>query len=158
MKRLLFIILLIVLAFVCQAQIIARWNGSINTANLVGEDTVIQASGLSNIASAGWSVTLDAEALDANDSEVTFGGGNKSLIFSANIYSFDAFQADSLPYTLDKTKMVDTIRVAGQTDTTYTVTITGGNVPFGHQTPALRFWKNSVTSGIFRWYFIFYKL
>lgn len=158
MKKILFLISLIVLAFVCQAQIIDSWNGSINTANLVGEDTVIQASGLSNIASAGWSVTLDAEALDADDSEVTFGGGNKSLLFSANIYSFDAFQADSLPYVLDRSKMVDTIKVAGQTDTTYTVTITGGNVPYGHRTPALRFYKNSVTSGIFRWYFIFYKL
>ena len=158
MKKLSFLILLIGLAFAGHAQIIDSWNGSINTANLVGTDTIIQASGLSNIASAGWSCTCDAEDLDADDSEVTFGGGNKSLLFSANIYSFDAFQADSLPYVLDRSKMVDTIRVAGQTDTTYTVTITGGNVPYGHRTPALRFYKNSVTSGIFRWYCIFYKL
>lgn len=158
MKRLLFLISLITLAFICQAQIIDRWNGSINTANLVGTDTVIQASGLSNVASAGWSCTCDAEDLDADDSQVTFGGGNMSLLFSANVYSFDAFQSDSLPYTLDKTKMVDTIRVYPTVDTTYTVTLNGGNVPYGHQTPALRYTKGSVTSGFFRWYCIFYKL
>lgn len=156
--NLLFFILLIGLAYKGKAQIIDRWNGSVNSANLVGTDTIFQASGLSNIASAGWSCTCDAEDLDADDSQVTFGGGNMSLLFSVNIYSFNAFQSDSLPYTLDRSKMVDTIKVAGIVDTTYTVTLTGGNIPYGHQTPAIKWIKNSVTSGIFRWYCIFFKL
>lgn len=102
-----------------------------------------------------WSVTVDAETLDADDATFNVGGSNQYISNGYVYYKFTYFSNGSLPYTLDKTTMADTVKHAGRTvDTTYIVSFRDSY--YGFDLPVFRITKGSCTSGTVTVTFRFY--
>lgn len=102
-----------------------------------------------------WSVTVDAENLDADDATFTIGGSNQYISNGYVYYKFQSFTSQYLPYTLDKDTMADTTKHAGRDiDTTYIQSFSDENYYFTY--PMYRFTKGSCTSGYIVVTFRFY--
>jgi hypothetical protein len=151
MKKLIFILLCIpVLAFGQSRYHSLNWKDTIFVSDMSGSDTIKQAINYTDISGYCWSCTVDAKRLSSNDATITFGGGDKVIgIYRGryNVYDFNSFVNDSLPYTLDKTKLKYTVKSLGVVDTTYTKQFTGGNTPYGCLQPAYYFNKGSCITG-----------
>jgi hypothetical protein len=150
MKKLIFILLLLVPILISgQSRYHSiKWRSILVVSGITGADTLIQAYSFPDIGGYCWSCTVDAEDLDADDATITFGGGDKVIgqyRGRYNVYDFNQFVHDSLPYTLDKTVLEFRNNVLGIVDTTYTKQFTGGNTPYGCLLPAYYFTKGSCT-------------
>ena len=99
-----------------------------------------------------WSVTVDAKMLDdangqeCSDATFNVGGSNQYISNGYVYYKFNYFSNGSLPYTLDKATMADTIKHAGRTvDTTYIVSFRDSY--YGFTYPVFRITKGTCSSG-----------
>ena len=150
MKKLLFILFFV--PFLANGQSKIRslsWSHVLPITASTG-DTIIQAYDYTDISGYCWSCTANAEGLSADDAQITFGGSDIVIgVYRGryNVYEFNSFVHDSLPYTLDKTILEYENKVLGIVDTTYTKKITGGNVPSGIMQPAYWFAPGSCTDG-----------
>lgn len=149
MKELLFILLFVPFIVNGQSRYHSiSWNRILVVTDMTGQDTVIQAYDYPDIGGYCWSCTVNAEDLDADDAQITFGGGDVVIgqyLGKYNIYDFNTFVHDSLPYTLNKSVIEYETKSMGITSTTYTKKITGGNVPYNCLLPAFWFDKGSCT-------------
>src|SRR4030042_3578170 len=166
MRKIILIAVIAILAISLKAQGIYKWEGSIDMGAVVAVDTVIQPKitqmppGVT-IGGFVWSVTIDAEGLNENDATVEIGGCNQTTRgstknppkFKFNNFD-DILSGETMPYTLDSTVMVDTVRNWGYTEVTYTVSWVGDSYYF--DLPMMRFTKGTdVSPAYIRYYWRF---
>jgi len=128
-----------------------RWDTYV-TGGITNLDTIIQGvdwpERKEDVAKRFWSATVDASKCTCTDSYIAFGGSNDTIGISGDsvVYSFERIINDSLPYTIVRAKLADTIRTYGFEKIKYNRTFTGGNTAWGFMRPQYRWYKGSCTS------------
>ena len=156
MKKIILLAVIVIGSLNLNAQRVWVWEDSINTASIVGTDTVLQPKNKDNlvgggVGSYGMVCSVNAENLNANDAKAYIGGGVEMLRGSNKYYDF--VPKDSV--TLDRTVLDHIVNNVGIKDTMYTHIWTEDVWNF--EIPMIKLKPVSVSAGYFKWRWVFNK-
>ena len=156
MKKIIVLLAIVVGALNLNAQRAWVWYDSINSATIVGPDTVLQPKNKDNLIGGGvgslsGNLTIETDLLNANDAYIHCGSSEMLLSTSDKYYDF--LSKDSIQ--LDMTTMDHTVRNAGITELNYSKAWEFDQWNF--TTPMLRIVPHSVSTGWIRWKWVFFK-
>ena len=161
MKRIILLIAFASIAFLSYGQMQLSWTNTVDVSGQTIADSVITPpkqvvdgiSKISDIGGFGWSCTVSSVGLDTSIT-VDFGGSNNQIgsDYQYDYYAFEGMQADSLPYTF----LEDSLMVITNYDTTYQKTFYSGAEPFPYRRPLTKLSKDSATTGLATFDWLFY--
>lgn len=156
MKKLVFLIFVIFPLFV-NAQRVWVWEDSINTALVIGADTLLQPLNKDNLPGGGVgsycsSVTFDADDLNNSNSIVAIGSSNLFLTGSKKYYQFQKLDTA----VLNPAVLAEIEKGFGIVDTTH-IKIFTLDTPFCYEVPMIKYTTGSVSAGWLRWRWVFFK-
>ena len=156
MKRLILFLIIIAGTLSINSQVAYNWTDTVTISTVVSFDTIIQPAWEArkpiDVSGMGASVTVVASADLDSTCRINFGGSNYNIGTPGNkVYSFEGFPHDSLPYTVDLSKML----VITNGDTSYQKTFDFDY--YKRRIPMIEFLKDSTTTGTIITNWIFYK-